>query len=397
MLSYEKHFKSNRPDGRFVSSLAAYMEQLRHLKPELSLPAELTPEVFSRWQKKVAAKVLELLQMPEMTEQPDPVMLSSVQRDTYRVEKWEFYPDDYTAVPFLILIPDKASAENPVPAVLCFLGSNHNKEFVAGEALYDHPNCQKQSFPDRNPMAVHFVKAGMCAIVFDNLEIGECSVQDDPQYGETQWRTRTEYCFGLLHGGYNYLGITVFQKLCAMKFLKTLPYIKEGEWAIAAHSLGTEPAIAMGLLLPEIKAVIFNDFLHDDRRRFVAITEEEVDKMHQDIGNWHVVPGVMRYFAFQDLCAAFAPRYLALNEGGAEEMLAVVERAYKFCGAEENLSISFYPAFADPATRTAHGKVPMYGLTRPQFYKDYSYVVVEDHSFRVEPSVALLKKCFGLQ
>ena len=72
MLSYEKHFKSNRADGRFVSSLAAYMEQLRHLKPELSLPAELTPEVFTQWQKKVAAKVLELLQMPEMTEQPAP-------------------------------------------------------------------------------------------------------------------------------------------------------------------------------------------------------------------------------------------------------------------------------------------------------------------------------------
>ena len=397
MLSYEKNFKSHRPDGRFVSSLAAYMEQLRHLKPELALPAELTPEVFDEWKKKVSAKVAELLQMPEMTAQPAPKMLSSARRDGYRVEKWEFYPDDYSAVPFLMLIPDRATPENPVPGVLCFLGSNHNKEFVAGEPLFDHPNCRAQSFPERNTIALHIVRAGMCAVVFDNLEIGECSLQDDPEYGETQWRTRTEYCFGLLHGGYNYLGITVFQKLCALKFLKTLPFIRQDQWAISAHSLGTEPAIAMGMLLPEIKAIIFNDFLHDDRRRYVAITEGEGENMYRDIGNWHIVPGVMRCFAFQDLCAAFAPRYLALNEGGAEEMLGTVERAYRFCGAEDHLSISFYPAFADPASRTAHGKVPLYGLSREQFYKGYSYVIVEDHSYRAAPSIALLKKCFDLR
>jgi len=43
-LSYETHFRSNRADGRFVCSLAAYMEKLRNTKPELSLPEELTPE-----------------------------------------------------------------------------------------------------------------------------------------------------------------------------------------------------------------------------------------------------------------------------------------------------------------------------------------------------------------
>ena len=396
MLSYEKDFKSNRPDGRFVSSLAAYMEHLRHLKPDLALPETLTSEVFDEWRKKVAAKVVELLQMPEMTDQPAPKLLSSVKRDTYRVERWEFYPDDYSAVPFLMLIPDHATPEHPVPGVLCFLGTNNNKEFAAGEPMIEHPNCQECSFPERNRMALHMVKAGMCAAVFDNLEIAERSLMDDPQYGATHDRTRREYCFGLLHGGYNYVGISVFQRLCALKFLKTLPFIKKDQWAISAFSLGTEAAIAMGVILPEIKAIVFNDFLHDDRRRYVALTESEVENMHQDIGNWHIVPGVMRHFAFQDLCAAFAPRYLALNEGGAEEMLGTVERAYRFCGAEDHLSISFYPAFADPASRTAHGKLPLHGLSRTQFYYDYSYVIPGDHSFRTEPSIALLKKCFGI-
>lgn len=140
MFTYKKHYSSQRPDGRHVSTLAAFMENMRHWKPELSLPEDLTVETFRCWQTKVAEKCIELLQMPQFSEQPDPVRLSTVQREGYRVEKWEFYPDDYTAVPFLILIPDSADAEHPVPGVMCLLGSNWSKEFAAGEPLIDHPN-----------------------------------------------------------------------------------------------------------------------------------------------------------------------------------------------------------------------------------------------------------------
>ena len=127
------------------------------------------------------------------------------------------------------------------------------------------------------------------------------------------------------------------------------------------------------------------------------MTEEPEREMMQDIGNWHIIPGKMRYFAFQDLCAAFAPRYLALTEGGAEEFLSVVERAYRVCGASDHLQITFYPAYADPATRTMHEPVPLFGLSKADYYTKYSYVVVPDHSFRAEPALKLLKRCFGLE
>ena len=42
-LTYEEHFKSNRPDGRFVSTFAAHMQWLRDLKPELALPQHQVP------------------------------------------------------------------------------------------------------------------------------------------------------------------------------------------------------------------------------------------------------------------------------------------------------------------------------------------------------------------
>ena len=123
MDTVKNQFVSSRPDGRFTSSMAAHMEMLRREKPKLSLPENLTKENFPQWNAAVREKLRELLLLPEFTPQPSPVLLSSVQREGYRVDKWEFYPDDYTAVPFLALIPDGASAEHPVPGVICLPGS----------------------------------------------------------------------------------------------------------------------------------------------------------------------------------------------------------------------------------------------------------------------------------
>lgn len=396
MLSYEKNFASRRPDGRFTSTMAAHMEQLRRLKPLLALPEELTPESFACYRDRVKKKLRELLALPEFTPQPPPVRLSHTQRDGYTVERWEFYPDDCSAVPFLVLIPDGASAARPVPGVLCLPGSAYSKESLAGEPLPDHPDWRPDKFPDRNRQALHMVRNGMAAFAFDNPGIGECALHAGPEAGETMGEARTQMCYGLLESGMNYVGLAVFQKLCFLKYLSCFDFIDRSRFAISAHSLGTETAIAAGLLCDEVKAVVFNDFLHDDRRRYVGVTEEPEREMSQSVGFWHVIPGKMCYFGFQDLCAAFAPRFLALTEGGAEEFLAVVERAYRVCGAPDRLQISYCPAYADPAARTAHGPVPLHGLTRGEFYTKYGCSDVPDHSFRAEPALKLLKHCFGL-
>ena len=138
-LSYNTHFKSQRPDGRLTSSLAAHMEQMRRTKPLLALPNKISPEEFPVWKKNVCEKIRELLLMPEFTEQPEPVRLSRVQRDGYAVEKWELYPDPISVVPFLVLIPDGVDRTHPAPGVICIPGSIHSKEFISGEPLIDLP------------------------------------------------------------------------------------------------------------------------------------------------------------------------------------------------------------------------------------------------------------------
>ena len=82
-------------------------------------------------------------------------------------------------------------------------------------------------------MGLYMVQNGMVAILFDNPGAGECSVMPDP---------------------------TSVTEPSAM-------YTRE----ILCH----------GLLCNEIKAIVFNEDLHDDRRRFMCITEHPGDRMFQ--------------------------------------------------------------------------------------------------------------------
>ena len=152
--------------------------------------------------------------------------------------------------------------------------------------------------------------------------------------------------------------------------------------------------MALGVLRDDIRAMVFNDVLHSDLVRFVSATEGEGGGLGYELGNWHIIPGFMQSFDFPDLCAAIAPKYLAFNEGGADEFFRTVQRAYALLGAEDRLQITHYPKYQDPASRTLHGTVPRYGLSQ-QTHFDWLYCDAPDHSFRGEPSVRLLKKCFG--
>lgn len=391
-LSYNTHFKSQRPDGRLTSSLAAHMEQMRRTKPLLALPNEISPEEFPVWKKNVCEKIRELLLMPEFTEQPEPVRLSRVQCDGYAVEKWELYPDPISVVPFLVLIPDGVDRTHPAPGVICIPGSIHSKEFISGEPLIDRPACRFEKYPERNRMAKYMAEHGMVAFAFDNPETAECAL-DIEREGDYGSYSRSQMCFGYIQSGLCYAGISVFQKLCCIRFMKTLPFIDSSRIAVSSHSLGSLPALFLGLLSDDVKAVVFNDFVCDPRERYMSITEEPENRMTQNTGNWHEIPGLWKWFSHQDLLAALAPKYLACNEGGAERYLDTVRHGYALAGVPDRLQISEYPKYADVTNRTHPEALPKYRLSEEAYF-EHCYVDAADHSFREEPSIRCLKKCF---
>lgn len=394
--TYEKHYKSQRPDGRIMSTDAAFLENLRRTPQLLALPKELTKESFEAWRAELRAKAVELLHMPSFPPQPDPVLLSTVQRDGYRVEKWEFYPDDVCVVPVLLLVPDSASAQAPAPIVFCFPGSNQSKELFAGEPLLSYPSCNNSSkYPERNCMGKYYAQNGMIAAVFDPIGIGETALSlDDPNFG---WNPRNHFAFGALSAGYSHTGFCVQQKLAFWNYAKTLPYVDENRLAVSGHSLGSETAIYMALACDDVKAVVFNDFLSNPAVRYCNHTEWESDAKSLDLVSYfHVIPGEFLYYGFEDLCAAVAPRYLCLNEGGADEYTEDVFRAYAAVGAEDHFLLTHYPVYTDPASRTHPEPMPDHGMSIESYF-EHSYVNAPDHSFRAEPSLKLLRRAFDLK
>lgn len=394
-FSYEQDYKSKREDGRLVESIAAWTEYLRHSKQLLSLPEELDEKIFLEWKAKVKKTLESMFEVPFFGQQPSPKLISTVKYDGYRTEKWEFYPFDYCAVPVLVKIPDTATPKTKAPIVFCFPGAIHNKEFVAGEPLLDKPAAHCQKFPERNRMGQYMVDNGMVSVTFDPISVGELAMRGEE--GDHGIRARNEMIYGLFEYGISYPALSVYQANCFIDFCKTLPYVDAEKIGLAAHSLGTETALPLAILRDDIKVYIHNDLLSNQKERYQAVTETDVSYSNKGSDLAHIMPGKFKYFGYEDLCASLAPMYLALNEGGLDKDLETVAKAYTTMGAIDKLQITHYPKYQDSKTRIHKDEnLPTHGLS-PETYFEYTNTDAPDHSFRKEPSIRLIKKCFGLE
>ena len=386
--NWEKNYRSKRKDNRHITSNAALREKLCFMEPKLHFSDKINKCDFVAWKEHIGQKLFELLKIPELpTNQPIPNMIWEKQRDGYKTQRWEFYPDEWTAVPVLILLPNEVSESHPGAAVLCCPGSAHSKEFLAGEDLPEHPNYRRISFPERNMMAKHFVQAGFIAVVFDNPGTGELA-ERGPDI-ETQWKSRNKFSGELLCSGSTYPGLSVFQKMCFLEWFKQQYWVDQTRLAVCGHSLGAEAAMFLGVLCEDIKAVIYNDFLCDEQRRRMAVTNYDEP---QDIGNWHYIPSLWKWCGFSDILAALAPKPLLISEGGPWEFTQKIRSAYRLTDAEHKLQICYYPEYSDPDSRKYDNiLLPDKNLSTTEFF-EYCYVNAPEHSFRSEYAIPWIQK-----
>ena len=367
---------TDRQDGRFQSTRGTVQYMLKQMKPAYAFDPSFTPAEFKEWQSGLRTAMKELMHFPEIADLPAPVCIKTVQRDGYRVEKWESYPLPGSVVPYLVLIPDGVDPGHKAPAVLCIPGFGGSKEGLAGETEGDY---ELTSFPvepvKKGAMALHYVKRGLVAVAVDNPSCAELSDNGHFDYLNT---SRI-----LLEMGWSYLGLTAYQDWNVLSWMKELDFVNKDRLIVSGFSLGTEPLMVLGTLDPSIYAFVYNDFLCRTLERILVMTKPDPKGIRLFPNSIeHLIPGFLTQFDFPDLVAALAPRPVICTEGGLDRDFDLIRKAYEISGKPDHFTYYLYKKFADPKDRKQIEQVPE-GIDRDTYFNLVN-VDPKNHYFKEE-------------
>ena len=367
---------TDRQDGRFQSTRGTVQYMLKQMKPAYAFDPSFTPAEFKEWQSGLRTAMKELMHFPEIADLPAPVCIKTVQRDGYRVEKWESYPLPGSVVPYLVLIPDGVDPGHKAPAVLCIPGFGGSKEGLAGETEGDY---ELTSFPvepvKKGAMALHYVKRGLVAVAVDNPSCAELSDNGHFDYLNT---SRI-----LLEMGWSYLGLTAYQDWNVLSWMKELDFVNKDRLIVSGFSLGTEPLMVLGTLDPSIYAFVYNDFFFCMLERILVMTKPDPKGIRLFPNSIeHLIPGFLTQFDFPDLVAALAPRPVICTEGGLDRDFDLIRKAYEISGKPDHFTYYHYKKFVDPKDRKQIEQVPE-GIDRDTYFNLVN-VDPKNHYFKEE-------------
>ncbi|MEG1562621.1 MAG: alpha/beta hydrolase family protein [Bacteroides sp.] len=378
--------KSNREDGRFLSSRRVLHAMLKKTQPKYAFNSNMNLTEFKRWQNGLRQGMKDIMCHPDIQNQPAPKLLKSEARKGYTLEKWEFYPLPECVSTFLVLIPD--GLQKVTPAVMCIPGSGGSKENLAGEPPLE-AKFNENYHNDKAAMAVRYAEMGIIAIVVDNAAAAEASDLEKYTIG-----TRYHYdgtARYLLELGWSYLGYNSFLDMQVINWMKQDKRINKERIVLSGFSLGTEPLMVLATIDPSIYAFVYNDFLCNTLERAIVMTEPDKNGIRPFPNTIrHLIPRFWNNFNFPDVVAAMAPRPLILTEGGLDRDLNLVRKAYQITGHPENLEIHHYPKFADTKARIDLNALPE-GINRDQYYNLVN-VDRTSHYFKNDLVIPWLKK-----
>ena len=373
--------KSDREDGRFLHSDLFMRDWYKRYRPKLEYKDGMSHDDFLVWKEKVRAKLEEIVHFPEdIPPQPEPKMLWEEEREGYTVQKWEAYPEPYSVVPFLMLVPREATANTPAPAVMCYPGTWHTKESLCGEEdIYRRDSLSV--FAEQNKMALQFVRNGYVAIAVEHPCFGELRPEGMPSCADF-------LAVQMASMGRNYQGWSTFQKKVILDWAKELDFIDSANIFTSGHSLGKYPAMFLGLLCDCVRGVIFNDSVCDTRERLFSAPE-----FYLWSGCYtHLIPNCEEWFTPVDLLCALAPKLLLISEGGATRDLKKISDAFTLAGAPEAFEYALYEYYQDPENRKYDGADAPPDCVGDDEFLVWANCDAEKHYFKGEIAIPWINK-----
>ncbi len=178
------------------------------------------------------------------------VLASLIQTDFRRVAVTNVTYDNFNGIPIRakLLVPVKASPEQPVPGVVYIHGYQNNRE--TGDAY-----------------CIELAKRGFAVLNIDAIGRGNSGVPNDPKAPD----------FDKTYGG-----------LSSLKYLMALPFVKADAVGMMGHSLGAEMAYAVALKESAVKALVITGFAYN-----MDATRDRPRNMLMILGRWDEFRGRM--------------------------------------------------------------------------------------------------------
>ncbi len=228
------------------------------------------------------------------------VTLKSEQKDGYRIEYLNFEAEPGDRIPALLLVPDRAVAGHPVPAVAVW--HQHNGEYHLGKSEPAGLSGNPQQHT-----GVALAKEGYVVICPDALCFEE---RQDPtgKLKGTEYE-RFEFLRQVVQGRCM-AWKNILDMRRALDVLCTRPEVDAQRIGCYGHSMGATHTWLVGPHEPRLKALVANCCLP---------TYDAIHDRHMLHCFPNFIPGWKQYGDTPDIAALIAPRALHLNFGERDD------------------------------------------------------------------------------
>lgn len=316
-----------------------------------SMPADINGDLAA-WQKAAREKLRELLSLDRFERTPiSSALLSCEKRDGYTLELREMETEPDVFMPFYVMVPDGACADDKRACFLVPHGHGSGKVGQANEyteeelaSIPEERRARMQKAQDN--LALSMVKRGYIVLLPDARGSGQ---------RREFMNAGLENLFTCSHSPINNLAISLGYSMCGMEVYELMRLADyalsrpdaDGRLGAGGMSGGGQQTLFLAACDERISAAVVSGWFYGFKESLLLLP-------HNCACNF--VPNLWKYFDCCDLGALIAPRALHIESGENDHLngnvgkiqnvthqVEITREAYKALNAEENLLHFIHP------------------------------------------------------
>jgi hypothetical protein len=268
------------------------------------------------WQKKLSAKVTELLGgFPKQRTPLNPKTLEVRDFPGYRREKFVFESRPGMPVLAYLLLPK--GAKTPVATAMCIPGHGRGVDDIVGIDEQGNDRATKVFY--EYDFAVQAVEQGLAAVAIEPIGFG-CRRDARNKAKGLEQKACEPVAGAALLLGQTILGWRVWDIMRTIDWIETRPELDAKRVGVIGISGGGTCSLFSAALEPRIKAAMVSGYLNTFRACIMSIAH--------CIDNY--VPGILNYAEMYDVAGLIAPRPLFSEAGELDTIFPIAASVESF-------------------------------------------------------------------